>query len=100
MAVRKKGHAKKNCRKQEKCKHCNRNHPSSLHSHDNSNQEPIKQESKVSASVGVETKPLMAIIPVLVKSKLSDRAIGTYAFLDNRCVTVFAEEELQRSLNM
>ena len=96
----KKGHAKKNCRKQEKCKHCNRNHPTSLHNHDNSNQEPSKQESKVSASVGVETNPLMAIIPVLVKSKLSDRAIATYAFLDNGCGTVFAEEELQRSLNM
>ena len=78
----------------------NRNHPTSLHNHDNSNQEPNKQESKISASVGVETNPLMAIIPVLVKSKLSDRAIATYAFLDNGCGTVFAEEELQRCLNM
>ena len=49
---------------------------------------------------GGNTTTLMAITPVLVKPKTSDRCIATYAFIDNGCDAVFADEFLKNSLQV
>ena len=101
------GHMRKQCRNPEKCKKCSRKHPTVLHNPDwerqpsdqNSGGHP--QPEVVTGCVGVKhsNTPLMTVIPVIVKHAAADQGITTYAFVDNGCGAVFADQELVNKLN-
>jgi hypothetical protein len=50
--------------------------------------------------VNTNGRPLMTIIPVLVKLKASDICLATYAFIDDGSGAVFADQELTSRLNV
>lgn len=43
---------------------------------------------------------VLSIVPVKIKSKMSDKYIETYAFLDPGSTATFCTEDLQRKLNV
>ena len=101
----KKGHTKIKCRNPAVCKKCNKRHPTPLHFEPREQEKPectAKDITQVKSSYVHHgpTSPLMAILPVLMKSANSDRCIATYAFLDNGCGAVFVKDSLQRALHM
>ena len=44
--------------------------------------------------------PMMAIIPILVKPKIGNQTVATYAFVDNGCGAVFSSTELSDTLKV
>jgi hypothetical protein len=123
------GHMKRNCPNPEwaKCKKCQRSHATALHdperekrtnqrdegrsrnhqredkSYITKPKEKVNQDTPVSVTTGcVNTngRPLMTIVPVLVKLKASDMCLATYAFIDDGSGAVFADKELSRRLNI
>jgi len=108
------GHTKANCTHPElsKCSKCKKSHPTVLHDEqrrpptknkptDNKHESKQPDQVKVNTScVGLSgaqmTNPLMAIIPVIMKSQCirSDEYVSTYAFIDNGCGAVFIDPEL------
>ncbi|XP_071832390.1 uncharacterized protein [Apostichopus japonicus] len=110
------GHLKRNCPNPEwaKCEKCSKSHPTILHDparEKKSSDERVTQ-TVTTGCAGVQnvrpqgnknkmvTGTLMAITPVLIKPKTSDRCIATYAFVDNGCGAVFVDEFLKDSLKV
>ena len=98
------GHRKKSCPNHEwiKCTKCDRKHMTILHSTYNKRNESTAEKDSPTQVQGVFTgcvntgpsRPLMTVVPVVVKGKYSDRCISTYAFIDNGCGAVFADKHL------
>lgn len=113
-----KGHLSKDCKRKMSCQVCFQRHPSLLHStktEDNhtgksSNDETEPQAvSSALASVHKENgtstgagggDSILAIVPVLVKSKKSPKMTETYAFMDPGSSGMFCTEDLARQLNL
>ena len=92
-----------------KCDKCGKGHPTVLHDENrnqakerpqqgsggNNKPNQIKVNSGRVGLRGEQTNnPLMAIIPVTVKSQCSSEYITTYAFLDSGCGAVFIDPEI------
>ena len=115
------GHLKTSCPNKElaKCSKCQKQHVTAMHDPErhmkkspDETQENKQKEAAVqikTGCVGIQTEtcgsikvdktsPLMAILPVLVKAKSSDKCIATYAFVDNGSGAVFSDVELSRRL--
>ena len=112
------GHLSKDCKKRAKCQTCSQRHPDLLHivKKDDSvsadKQEEDGSESKeisnacvslseeACAYTGAGGKCALAVLPVKVKSKKSDRYVETYAFIDPGSTASFCTEDLRRKLNL
>ena len=112
-----KGHSKKTCPQLRKCSKCQKAHPTVMHDPNwkpksNNNQKVNDTATQVlTGCVGVKDEictrtgtnksdtPGMAIVPVIVKSKASDKGVSTYAFLDNGSGAVFVDQELSAALH-
>lgn len=103
------GHVSKDCRKRLSCKVCSLKHPTVLHIH-SKHKEPMTEEEPGAAvgcalvsngltgAGGDECK--LPIVPVWVKSKKSNHAVATYAFLDQGSTAVFCTVNLMNKLNL
>ena len=111
-----KGHTKRSCPQLRKCSKCQKAHPTIMHDPNwkpkNDSNQKVKESptpivtscigaEKVCTRTGTGTSqaPAMAIVPVIVKTKTSDKGIYTYAFLDNGSGAVFADRELNDKLH-
>lgn len=111
------GHLSKNCKKRLKCQICSRLHPDILHvkKEDDSASETVEnntendivssaylslgQESCGNTGAG-EEECVLAVVPVKLKSKKSERYVETYAFIDPGSTATFCTEDIQRKLNL
>lgn len=95
------------------CTRCKRCHPSVLHldPRQNNDSKPVVRESNndhaVSATssathmvAGNSSRQALPIVPVRLKSKISDKYIVTYAFLDSGSTARFCLEEIITALNV
>ncbi|KAL3975057.1 hypothetical protein ACER0C_023683 [Sarotherodon galilaeus] len=111
------GHLSKFCKRRMECKECSLKHPDILHSQKKESsveterkdvtdgneapcaQVPVSQETCGLTGAG-EEECVLSIVPVKIKSKMSDKYIETYAFLDPGSTATFCTEDLQRKLNV
>lgn len=111
------GHLSKDCKKRASCEHCSKKHPSLLHftkdegaEHADSSHKDVKvspSDDPVVVASGTcgatgagRDSCVLAIVPVCVKMKDSNRVIETYAFMDNGSQATFCSEKLMRQLNI
>ena len=101
------GHVTKDCSKRLSCKVCQQRQATVLHfskedknggSEDPQSESQEVKKSCVSTQTGRD-KSFMAIIPVKIKVKNSDKSMETYAFLDNGSSATFLTDWLTRKLN-
>lgn len=62
-------------------------------------QVPMTQES-CGLTGAEEAECVLSIVPVMVKSKKSNKCVETYAFLDPGSTATFCTEDLRRKLNV
>jgi hypothetical protein len=102
------GHRSKDCRKRLTCEKCHRRHPTALHMEERpvqtgdeattKNPSPKASACMTNITNDDDAEVTMAIIPVKVKLKNSNRAIDTYAFLDPGSTVNFCTIDLMRRL--
>lgn len=107
------GHLSKDCKRRLTCQECSKMHPSILH---------IAKENSLTSSSCDENKPgrrtasidhetcgytgagnsecILAIVPVKIKSKKSNKIVKTFAFIDQGSSATFCTESLMRDLNL
>lgn len=112
------GHISKDCKRKAKCQICSQRHPDLLHMDKKEDSMPAdKKENDCSESkeissacvsltnepcayTGVRGKCALAVLPVKIKSKRSDRYVETYAFIDPGSTASFCTEDLLRKLKL
>lgn len=108
-----KGHLSRECRKKMTCEVCSLTHPSLLHFsiQDKGTKEVMKgttasvaavvpEEQETSACTGAGDSCVLAIVPVRVKARKSNKAVEVYAFMDPGSSASFCTEALARQLNV
>lgn len=112
------GHLSKTCRKRLKCQTCSQSHPDILHvktvdncgsekTEENNTENDIVasayvslgQESRRKTGAG-EDECVLAVVPVQLKSRKSERYVETYALIDPGSTATFCTEDIQRKLNL
>ena len=112
------GHLSKDCKRKAKCQTCLQRHPDLLHMEKKGENVPAEDkeedcsERKESSSAcvylnneacaypGAGGKCALAVLPVKIKSKRSDRYVETYAFMDPGSTASFCTEDLLRKLKL
>ncbi len=111
-----KGHLSKDCTRRITCQLCSKKHPCMLHiaaqdkAHgkvmvkvdetETVNTLPASVSHETSACTGAGDNCVLAIVPVKIKSKKSDKTIEVYAFMDPGSSATFCTESLARRLNV
>ena len=104
-------HKGRNCKKRKECKVCKKRHTTSLHSYKTEN--PLKKLQKSReerdneqkdfhcATVNMSSEVIsMCVVAVMVRHKLSNCVVKTYAMLDTCSQATFAEENLLSDLGI
>ena len=102
-------HNGRNCKNRKECKVCQKRHPTSLHGYEAEKSKAKQQdgnsskESKVNVNCATaNTKSLisMCVVPVLVRHKLSNYIVKTYAMLDGCSQATFMQNKLLGALSL
>nr|XP_055033829.1 uncharacterized protein LOC129422128 [Misgurnus anguillicaudatus] len=110
-----KGHLSKDCNRRSTCQLCAKKHPSMLHlttqdkipekemvkvEKTDVNTLPATVSHETSACTGSEDNCVLAIVPVKIKSRKSDKCVEVYAFMDPGSSATFCTDALARRLNV
>ena len=105
-------HNARTCKKRKECKVCKQRHPTSLHGYKTEKKTPPKTEKSHDekdkeqkdfhcATVNISSEVIsMCVVPVMVRHKLSNCVIKTYAMLDTCSQVMFAKENLLSDLGI
>ena len=101
------GHQRSVCRNKLICEHCGRCHPSVMHV-ESSHHSGLNATSGLTFAAtrhsdmgaGDQRRAALAIVPVRVKVRSSEKFIQTYAFLDSGSSASFCSESIMKSLGV
>ena len=103
-------HNARNCKNRKECKICKKRHPTSLHGYkaEKFKNKEVDTDSRDDPKVNVNCATAntksdlisMCVVPVVVRHKLSNHFVKTYAMLDNCSQATFMQDKLLADLGL